>query len=87
MGYATHQNGYHCYHPAAKRTYVTMDVTFLESKTFFPSSVSISSLQGEIRDEALNWWTWQGFEDNPIQMSDDNEAVISEERRDNPDII
>ncbi|RVW24808.1 Retrovirus-related Pol polyprotein from transposon TNT 1-94 [Vitis vinifera] len=30
---------------------------------------------GEIRDEELNWWTWQGFEDNPVQMSDGNEAV------------
>ena len=64
-----------------------MDVTFLESETFFPSLVSTSSLQGEIRDQELNWWTWQGFEDNPVQMSDGNEAVICEERRDNPNII
>ena len=35
----------------------------------------------------MNWWTWQGFEDNPVQMSDGNEAVVSEEMRDNPDII
>ncbi|RVW39236.1 Retrovirus-related Pol polyprotein from transposon TNT 1-94 [Vitis vinifera] len=87
VGYATRQKGYRCYHPTTKRTYVTMDVTFLESETFFSSSVSTSSLQGEIRDEELNWWTWQGFEDNPVQMSDGNEAVISEEMRYNPDII
>ena len=30
LGYATYQKGYRCYHPATKRTYVTMDVTFLE---------------------------------------------------------
>ncbi|RVW79171.1 Retrovirus-related Pol polyprotein from transposon TNT 1-94 [Vitis vinifera] len=42
---------------------------------------------GDIRDEKLNWWTWQGFEDNPVQMSDGNEAVASEEMRDNLDII
>ena len=35
----------------------------------------------------MNWWTWQGFEDNPVQISDGNEAVVSEERRDNPDIV
>ena len=64
--YATHQKGYRCYHPATKHTYVTMDVTFLESETLFSSSVSTSSFQGEIRDEELNWWTWKGFEDNPV---------------------
>ncbi|KAL6337829.1 hypothetical protein AAG906_002294 [Vitis piasezkii] len=79
--------GYRCYHPTTKRTYVTMDVTFLESETFFSSSVSTSSLQGEIRDEKLNWWTWRGFEDNPVQMTDGNKAVVSEEMRYNLDII
>ena len=64
-----------------------MDVTFLESETFFPSSVSTLSLQREIRDEKLNWWTWQGFEDKPVQLSDNNEVVVSEERRHNLDII
>ena len=49
--------------------------------------MSTSSLQGEIWDEELNCWDWPGFEDNPVQMSDGNEAVVSEERRDNLDII
>lgn len=31
LGYATHKKEYHCYHPTTKRTYVTMDVTFVES--------------------------------------------------------
>ena len=64
-----------------------MNVTFLESKTFFPSSVATSSLQGEIREKELNRWNWPGFEDNLVQMSNGNEAMVSEERRDNLDII
>lgn len=54
VGYATHQKGYRCYDPSSKRTYVTMDVTFSESDTFF-SPTSNSPLQGETRDEELNW--------------------------------
>ena len=36
LGYASHQKGHQCYDLATKRTNVTMDVTFLESETFFP---------------------------------------------------
>ena len=35
LGYGVHKKGYRCYDPIAKRTYITMDVTFLESKFFF----------------------------------------------------
>ena len=56
-----------------------MDVTFLESETFFLSLMSTSSLQGEIWDEELNCWDWPGFEDNPVPMSDGNEAVVIQE--------
>ena len=44
LGYGVHKKGYRCYDPIAKRTYITMDVTFLESKIFFPSPVSNSPL-------------------------------------------
>ena len=44
LGYVVHKKGYCCYDPTTKRTYVTMDVTFLESDTFYSPSVSNSSL-------------------------------------------
>jgi hypothetical protein len=53
LGYGVHQKGYRCYDPSARGLYVTMDVTFLESDTFF--SAPNSSLQGEIQDEEQNW--------------------------------
>ena len=46
LGYATHQKGYRCYDSTTQRSYVTMDVTFLESASFYPSSVSSTLLQG-----------------------------------------
>ncbi|KAI5352266.1 hypothetical protein L3X38_005157 [Prunus dulcis] len=55
VGYATHQKGYRCYHPPTQRTYVTLDVTFLESELFFHDPSSNSTLQGEIRSEEQNW--------------------------------
>ncbi|CAL8152273.1 unnamed protein product [Prunus armeniaca] len=55
VGYATHQKGYRCYHPSTRRTYVTLDVTFLESELFFHDPSSNSTLQGEIRSEEQNW--------------------------------
>ena len=45
-----------------------MDVTFLESETFFPPQASNSPLQGKIRDEKeQNWFgpKWLGVEDGP----------------------
>ncbi|CAL2264875.1 unnamed protein product [Prunus armeniaca] len=55
VGYATHQKGYRCYHPPTRHTYVTLDVTFLESYLFFHDPSSNSTLQGEIRSEEQNW--------------------------------
>ena len=63
LGYATHKKGYRCYDPTTRRLYTTMDVTFLESKTFFPKQATHSSLQGEILSEEQNWVNWPGFED------------------------
>ena len=51
LGYGVHKKGYRCYDPIGKRTYITMDVTFLESEKKFPSPVSNSPLQGEIHGE------------------------------------
>jgi hypothetical protein len=60
LGYVVHQKGYRCYDPATKRTYVTMDVTFLGSKTFFSSSIPNSPRQREIKDDELNWLQFVG---------------------------
>lgn len=67
MGYATHQKGYRCYYPPTQRTYVTMDVTFLESEMYFTPS-SNSSLQGEIRNEEHNWTDFDFLTNKPETM-------------------
>ena len=35
VGFASHQKGYKCYHPATCHMYITMDVTFSESEYFY----------------------------------------------------
>jgi hypothetical protein len=72
LGYAVHQKEYRCYDPATKRTYVTMDVTFLESETFFSSSVPDSPRQGEIRNDEPNWlqFDWPSLKDNDINNTE-----------------
>lgn len=54
LGYGTHQKGYRCYDPTTKKTYVSMDVTFLEGERYYPTPNS--PFQGESGDERLNWW-------------------------------
>jgi len=48
IGYAPNKKGYKCYHPQSRKVYVSKDVTFHETKSFFPSS----QLQGESIQEA-----------------------------------
>ena len=55
LGYALHKKGYQCHDPLANCTYITMDVTFLESEIFYSSLVPNSPLQGETQVEELNW--------------------------------
>ncbi|CAL8119743.1 unnamed protein product [Prunus armeniaca] len=59
MGFSPHQKGYRCYHPATRRLYVSMDVTFIEDKMFF-SDTPEHVLQGETSSEGHNWLDLQG---------------------------
>ncbi|KAA0064803.1 reverse transcriptase [Cucumis melo var. makuwa] len=43
VGYPLHQRGYKCFHPSSCKYFISMDVTFLEDRPFFP----VSHLQGE----------------------------------------
>ena len=49
LGYASLQKGYRCYDPTTKRTYVTMDVTFLEYETFYSPSNPILLFKGRYK--------------------------------------
>jgi hypothetical protein len=82
LWYALHKKGYRCYDPTTKRTYVTMDATFLESDPFFPPPISNSPLQEEIRKEELKWtslnFKWPVLEENSTQVDNGNEMTIDE---------
>uniref|UniRef100_A0A2P2QTV9 Retroviral polymerase SH3-like domain-containing protein n=1 Tax=Rhizophora mucronata TaxID=61149 RepID=A0A2P2QTV9_RHIMU len=43
LGYSSTQKGYKCYHHPSRKTYILVDITFVENKPFFPQSY----LQGE----------------------------------------
>ena len=77
LGYALYQKGYRCFDPITKRTYITMDVTFLEMETFYPSPATKSSLQGEFPNEEVNWLakTWLESERVTEQPNDENTEV------------
>lgn len=45
IGYSPTQEGHKCYHPPSRRSFVSMDVTFRESKPYF--SITPSPLQAE----------------------------------------
>lgn len=47
-GHASHKRGYKCYHPPSRLVYISMDVTFQETESFYPSP----QLQGESSQEA-----------------------------------
>ena len=35
LRYSSNKNGYKCYHPPTKRSFITIDVTFFESQPYF----------------------------------------------------
>lgn len=74
LGYALHQKGHRCFDSITQRTYITMDVTFLEAETFYTSPPAKSSLQGELQNEEVNWLatTWQESGGDSEQHHDRN---------------
>ena len=48
IGYAPNKKGYKCYRPQSRKIYISKDVTFHETESFFPSS----QLHGESIQEA-----------------------------------
>ena len=50
IGYASNKKGYKCYHPQSRRVYVSKDVTFPETESFFtsPPLQRENSLEAEI---------------------------------------
>ena len=57
FGYSPTKKGYKCYHPASKRFFVTMDVSFNEKATFFFFLILIfkGSLSQKIRNSFLTY--------------------------------
>ena len=76
LGYGLHKKGYRCHDPLANRTYITMDVTFLESETFYPSLVPNSPIKGETQVEEPNWMMASGGE-MTSRLETENEEIES----------
>ncbi|CAL5421419.1 unnamed protein product [Camellia sinensis] len=52
LGYSSNQKGYKCFDPQTKKFHVSMDVSFVETKSYFPNN----SLQGETSGVEDNFW-------------------------------
>ncbi|CAL2232369.1 unnamed protein product [Prunus armeniaca] len=76
MGFSSHQKGYRCYHPATRRLYVSMNVTFIEDEMFF-SDTPEHILQDETSSGGHNWLDLQGgvVLDSLIQREEPTEHV------------
>ncbi|KAI5328413.1 hypothetical protein L3X38_027810 [Prunus dulcis] len=59
LGFSPHQKGYRCYHPATRRLYVSMDVTFIKDEMFFSDTLE-HVLQGETSSEGHSSLDLQG---------------------------
>lgn len=55
LGYAATKKGYRCYHPSSKRTYITMDVTFVESDMYYSVTPSSALEEDNNNHDPLKW--------------------------------
>lgn len=70
VGYAPTQKGYKCFDPLSKKMFVTMDVTFFESKPFFTTH-----LQGESTSEDSDVFKIERTPNNLLEPSNSNQFV------------
>ena len=52
LGYSSNKKGYKCFDPQTKKFHVSMDVSFVETKSYFPNT----SLQGETSGVEDRFW-------------------------------
>ena len=62
VGYGNHQKGYKCFDLETGKTYVTMDVTFLESESYFRNQQRLFPIQ-EKTNQVIWWEDEQGNTD------------------------
>ncbi|KAF2304934.1 hypothetical protein GH714_000587 [Hevea brasiliensis] len=89
LGYGLHKKGYRCFDPIINRTYTSMDVTFLESESFFQNRISNSALQGESTVEESSWlqgdetsWFLVGEVITGVEIDNGEIALENEKLRD-----
>jgi len=83
IGYASNKKGYKCYHPQSRKVYVSKDVTFHETKSFFPSS----HLQRESIQEAevLELSPFPLLQDFILRVNNKDPAPASLPKKNNED--
>lgn len=86
LGYSSSQKGYKCFHPPTGKYYVSMDVEFCESESFFSDDVSLVPLQGEIssKEEERVWLdekkVWISRKEGESQVESKNESRVEDDR-------
>ena len=54
LGYSASSKGYKCFHPPTNTHYVSMDVQFCETESYFSHDISLVPLQGRLRVRKRN---------------------------------
>jgi len=83
IDYAPNKKGYKCCHPQSRKVYVSKDVTFHETESFFPSS----QLKGKSIQEAenLEWPPFPLLQDFILREDDKDPAPTSLPGKNNDD--